>query len=253
MLVFGNWKMNTDHGSAVALARDLRAAFGAPPPKVGLAVFPPLPFIGSVVAALDGSPVGVGAQNCFWEERGAFTGEVSPAQVASVGATSVIVGHSERRHVLGDDDDAVKRKLQAALGAGLLAVLCVGETLEQRDDGTAEAVVTGQVDHAFGGLTSGELDRTVIAYEPVWAIGTGRTATPEQASEMHAVVRATIARRFGEDAARNAPILYGGSVNPENAPSLLQAEGVDGALVGGASLEAGKFAAIAQAASLAAG
>lgn len=248
MFVFGNWKMNLDAEGTRALASALRTSLRGRSKSVQVAVFPPFPFLALVAEELEGSGVVLGAQNCWHQERGAFTGEVSPSQLRSVGASWVLVGHSERRHVIGEDDDLIREKLRAALAAGLSVVLCVGETLAQRDAGSAETVVRSQVEHAFAGLTSADLQRTLIAYEPVWAIGTGRTATPDQAVAMHAVVREALATRFGEDAARGAAVLYGGSVNADSAPGLMSSDGISGALVGGASLEAQSFAAIVGAA-----
>ena len=189
----------------------------------------------------------MGAQDIYWEPQGAFTGEVSGAMIRDAGATHVIVGHSERRHVLGETDAVVARKLHAAIGAGLTALFCVGERLEDREAGSAKDYVKSQLDAGLEGFAKGDLAAIVIAYEPVWAIGTGKTATPDDAEEMHRFVRRDVASRFGEDAASKVIIVYGGSVKPDNASSLLEREEIDGALVGGASLEVESFVKIASA------
>ena len=229
--------MHGDLASARRLAGAVAKA-AAEAPGVRVAVFPPFVHLAAAAEALKGSRVALGAQDCFWEARGAFTGEVSPAQLADLGCRLVLVGHSERRHVLGETDAVVSLKLRAALAAGLEPVLGVGETLAQREAGLTEAVLKAQLGHALQGL---EAKALTLAYEPVWAIGTGRTASPEQAREAHAAIRAA------------APgwalaVLYGGSVKPENLRALLAGPGVDGALVGGASLDAGAFSEMIRAA-----
>ena len=199
----------------------------------------------TVADRLEGSNIGVAAQNCSTEvEEGAHTGEVLATMLADVGAKYVIVGHSERRQIYLETDTMVNRKCQAGLAAGLTVIMCVGESLEQREQGTAEAVVSGQLSGGLSGLTASDLDRIIIAYEPVWAIGTGRTATPEQAQEMHAFIRRVFADRYNDPAARSMRILYGGSVKPDNIAGLMAKPDIDGALVGGASLKAESFAQI---------
>ena len=199
----------------------------------------------TVADRLEGSNVHVAGQDCSTETKhGAHTGEVAADMLKDAGASHVIVGHSERRHIYGETDEMVQKKVQAALGAGLRVICCVGETLEQRDGGVAERVVKGQVEGGLRDLTASDLERIIIAYEPVWAIGTGRTATPEQAQEMHAFVRRVFADRFSQEAAGALRILYGGSVKPDNIAGLMKQADVDGALVGGASLEAETFARI---------
>lgn len=196
-----------------------------------------------VADRLEGSNIQIAAQNCSTEMgHGAHTGEVAADMLRDAGATVVIVGHSERRHLYGETDSFVQRKTQAALAAGLRVIMCVGETLEQREGGTAEQVVRGQLDGGLHGLTASDLERIMLAYEPVWAIGTGRTASPEQAQEMHAFVRRIFAERYSSAAAEGLRILYGGSVKPDNVAGLMAQPDVDGALVGGASLEADTFA-----------
>ncbi len=199
----------------------------------------------TVADRLEGSNIRVAGQDCSTESKhGAHTGEVAADMLRDAGATHVIVGHSERRQFYHESDDFVNRKALAALQAGLTVIVCVGETLEQRDGGAAESVVKGQVEGGLRDLTASDLERIIIAYEPVWAIGTGRTATPEQAQEMHAFVRRVFAGRFSQEAAAALRILYGGSVKPDNIAGLMKQPDVDGALVGGASLDAGSFAKI---------
>ena len=199
----------------------------------------------TVADRLEGSNVRVAGQDCAPElKHGAHTGEVAADMLRDAGASHVIVGHSERRQFYGETDSFVQRKTRAALDAGLTVIMCVGETLEQREGGIAERVVRGQLEGGLRDLTASDLDRIIIAYEPVWAIGTGRTATPEQAQEMHAFVRRVFAGRFSQEAAAALRILYGGSVKPDNIAGLMKQPDVDGALVGGASLEAESFARI---------
>jgi triosephosphate isomerase len=241
--IAGNWKMNLDRASAAGLLSALVAR--APhDPGFDVAVFPPFPYLQMAVAACAGSPVRVGAQNCHFEKKGAFTGEVSASMVRDVGASIVILGHSERRHVFGENDATIARKLPAALAAGLHAILCIGETLDERKAGRTNDVCLRQLTEGLSQVTAAQFDRITIAYEPVWAIGTGMNATPEQAGEVHSTVRNALAERHGRATADAMRILYGGSVTPENAASLLAVSGVDGALVGGASIDAAKFLAI---------
>ena len=201
--------------------------------------------IKTVADRLEGSNIKVAGQDCSTEiEHSAHTGEVAADMLLDAGATHVIVGHSERRQYYCETDDFVKRKVQAALVAGLSVIMCVGETLEQRDQNVAERVVNGQLSGGLSGLTGTDLQRIIIAYEPVWAIGTGRTATPEQAQEMHAFIRRVLREQHAEEAARGLRILYGGSVKPDNIASLMAQPDIDGALVGGASLKADSFAQI---------
>ena len=199
----------------------------------------------TVADRLEGSKIKVAGQNCSTEvEEGAHTGEVAAFMLRDVGAEYVIVGHSERRQLYFETDSMIKRKCQAAICSGMIAILCVGESLSQREQGIAENVVSGQISGGLSGLTASDLDRIIIAYEPVWAIGTGRTATPEQAQEMHAFIRRVFAERHSEPAAAAVRILYGGSVKPDNIAALMVQPDIDGALVGGASLEAESFARI---------
>jgi len=228
---------------AAAFAERLKEE--TPPAGCDLLIFPPFFAVPAVSEILKGTGVSVGAQDIFWEDEGAFTGEVSGKMIADAGASFVLVGHSERRHVIGESDEIVAKKFKAALKSGLKAVLCVGETLEERERGSAEATVRTQLDAGLSGISAGEMGNVVIAYEPVWAIGTGRTATPDDAEQMHVFIRRYVEEAFRSEAAGRLIIQYGGSVKPGNAKSLLQREHIDGALIGGASLEVDSFLAIA--------
>mgnify|MGYP005844924629 CR=1 FL=1 len=245
--VGGNWKMNTDRASGTALARAV-AEGSAACEGVEVALFPPFPYLGAIADTLRGSRVALGAQDLYHEKSGAFTGEVSAAMLLDCGASVVLTGHSERRHVIGESDDLVNRKTRAALDAGLTCVLCIGETLEQRERGETDAVNERQLRAGLAGIDADRATRLVIAYEPVWAIGTGRNATPADAQDAHARVRAVLASVFSPQAAAAMRIIYGGSLKPENAEALLAQPDVDGGLVGGASLSATDFCAIVRAA-----
>lgn len=245
-LIAGNWKMNMEFQSAVELAVTLAKRAGEAG-DVDLLVCPPSVYLKSVSDALGKSSVALGAQNMFYESAGAFTGEISAAMLLDVGATYVILGHSERRHVMGETDGDVNRKTHAALGAGLTPIVCVGELLEERQAGRTADVIRGQFEGSLGGLSADQIARCVIAYEPVWAIGTGQVATPEQAEEVHADLRRLLSERYNEQVAEGVRILYGGSMKPENAAELLAQPNVDGGLIGGASLKADDFLGIAKA------
>jgi len=245
--VAGNWKMNTTAASADALAVALVNKIGKED-RVEIAVCPPFPYLSLVGARLAGSKIALGAQNCHPDNRGAFTGEVSPTMLVDSGCKWVIVGHSERRHLLGESDDFIRRKLVGALSAHLHVILCVGETLDQRRSNQTETIIETQLIGSLEQLEGQQFQRVVIAYEPVWAIGTGQNATPDQAEKVHQFIRGWLDGQFGAAAAAGTRILYGGSVNAANASSLLQQPNVDGALVGGASLTADDFAAIVHAA-----
>ena len=251
-IIAGNWKMNMAAAQeAVALVAQLRASVNGMP--VDVVVCPPFPWLASVAQSLSNSSIALGAQDLFWEPQGAFTGEVSPTMLAGVGCRYVIVGHSERRQLFGETDANVNKKLQAALRYGLTPIVCVGETLAQRERNETAAVVREQVRDGLASLSEQDLGKIVLAYEPVWAIGTGRTATPEQAQEVHALIRRLVQERWGGAAAQGIRVQYGGSVTAANALELLRQPDVDGALVGGASLKADAFAAIIQAAAQAKG
>ena len=247
MLMAGNWKMHKLAGEAGALANDLKAALADIDEPVGVLLCPPSTALAAVGAALEGSKIRLGAQNTHWEDEGAFTGEVSAAMLKDIGCSDVIIGHSERRHIFGETDEEVNRKVYAAIDAGLAPIVCVGETEKQREDEETEAVVSRQVKRGLEGLSPERMADVVIAYEPVWAIGTGKTATPKQAQDAHAFIRGIVARQFGEPTASALLILYGGSVKPGNALELMSQEDINGALVGGASLDADSFAKIVRA------
>jgi triosephosphate isomerase len=245
-VVAGNWKMNKTNPEAVALARELVAELGVAPP-CEVVLCPPFTALTDVSLLLGGTLLRLGAQNLHTEEKGAFTGEVSGAMLRSTGCTHVIVGHSERRRLFGEPDELVAAKTRAALAAGLVPIVCVGETLEEREKNETAAVVERQLAASVLPLPPDAISHLLLAYEPVWAIGTGRTATPAQAQEVHALLRARLGERFGESG-RRVRILYGGSCTAENGGDLLAQDDVDGALVGGASLVASGFAKIARAA-----
>lgn len=246
--VAGNWKMNLDGRQAVELAHALRTEFGSMQDAVRLAVFPPFVYLKAVADVLAGSVIGVGAQNMCAEPQGAFTGEVAGSMLLDVGCRYVILGHSERRHVMGESDQVINAKMQRALEVGLEPILCVGETLEQHEAGRTEAVVAGQLRDGLQDVSTEQMAQITIAYEPVWAIGTGRTATPEQAEEVHNVLRRLLGQGYGAEVAQATIIQYGGSVKPGNAEALMAMPDVDGALVGGASLKADSFGGIIRAA-----
>ena len=241
-LIAGNWKMNGTAAESETLARGIRQGLeGRPPEGVEVLVCPPYLVLARVRAILEGSAVRLGAQDVHWEPKGAYTGEISPPMLVETGCTHVIVGHSERRHIMGESNEQVNRKLKAALAHGLTPIVCVGELLEERTAGDTRRVVERQVQKAFEGVPPEAATRAVLAYEPVWAIGTGRTATPHQAQETHHFLRNTMGRISGTDAGERIRILYGGSVKPENIRELMEQTDVDGALVGGASLDAASF------------
>jgi triosephosphate isomerase len=243
-VIAGNWKMYKLLGEAVDTALALKPLV-ANANHCEVVIAPVFTALKTVADRLEGSNIGVAAQNCSTEPaEGAHTGEVMATMLRDVGAKYVIVGHSERRQIYGETDAMVNKKCQAGLAANLSVILCVGETLEQRDQGTAEAVVGNQLSAGLTGLTASDLDRIIVAYEPVWAIGTGRTATPEQAQEMHAFIRRVFADRHSDQTANAMRILYGGSVKPDNIAGLMSQPDIDGALVGGASLQAESFAKI---------
>lgn len=249
MLVAGNWKMNTDLAEAVRLASEVaRATDGAD--GVVVAICPPFVSLEAAAEIIRDTPVRLGAQHMHAEESGAFTGEVSAPMLASVGCDYVILGHSERRQLFGETDEGVNRKVKAAIRHGLVPIVCVGETLDQREAGDEEAVVGRQLTAALDGVRIDEASDLVVAYEPVWAIGTGRTASPEQAQAMHRFIRERLGTALGATG-EEVEILYGGSVKPDNAAELFAQPDIDGGLIGGASLDAASFARIVEAASAA--
>jgi len=245
--VAGNWKMNLNGAGAEALALEVVRRIGQEA-RVDVVVCPPFPYLIRVNAVLQGSRIALGAQNVHPEQKGAFTGEVSPPMLSDCGCTWVLVGHSERRHLIGEADDFIHRKVVGALAGGLHVVLCVGETLLQRQEHQTESVVETQLSNGLGRLSTDQLKNVLVAYEPVWAIGTGLTATPDQAERVHEFIRDWLDGYFGPEPARTTRILYGGSVDPQKAPGLMAQPNIDGLLVGGASLKPDDFAAIVGAA-----
>ena len=248
--IVGNWKMHTTAADATRLAKAIVDGIGIMRGKdcVSVAVCPPFPYLALVGEILKATCIALGAQNLYPEEDGAFTGEVSPTMLLDLGCKYVILGHSERRRILGESDVFINQKVQVAVTAGLNVILCVGETLDQRKAEQTEAVLDRQLTQGLVDVLSGDLSRMTIAYEPLWAIGNlGHHATPQQAQDSHALIRRCFSRIYGEKSAQAVVIQYGGSVKPENAASMLTPRGVDGALIGGASLHADQFLAIVRA------
>jgi triosephosphate isomerase len=240
--------MNTDGHSGVKLAQDIISGCSdIAGNKVDVAVCPPFVYLQQVGKALSASRVALGAQDIYFEQKGAFTGEISPAMLKDVGCTYVLCGHSERRHVIGETDELINKKVHAAILGGLLPILCVGELLEERKQNKITEVITRQMKKGLAGLTPEKVSAVTIAYEPVWAIGTGLTATPQQAQEVHALIRELMAQIYNKKIASEARIQYGGSVKADNAGELMGQEDVDGLLVGGASLKADDFVTIIKA------
>jgi triosephosphate isomerase len=240
-LIAGNWKMFKTVSEAVAFVTELRELVKGVS-GVDIVVAPAFTALHAAAGSARGTNIGVAAQDLYWEREGAFTGEVSPAMVKEAGAAYAIVGHSERRRLFGETDAIVSRKALAAIGAGLTPIVCIGETLEERERGEMPAVLDRQIKDGLDQLTAAQIGASVVAYEPVWAIGTGRTATAAQAGEAHAHIRKRLRQWFGGDAADACRLLYGGSVKPDNIRELIAEEDVDGALIGGASLDVRSFA-----------
>jgi len=246
--VAGNWKMNTDSHSSVTLAQEVgRGALDIAGQSVDVAVCPPFVYLQSVAEALSSWSVAVCAQDIYYEQKGAFTGEISPSMLKDIGCTYTLCGHSERRHVIGETDEIVNKKVTAAINGGILPIFCVGELLEERKGNKTTEVVTRQVKKGLAGLAAAKALAVTVAYEPVWAIGTGLTATPQQAQEVHALIRKLLGEMYDAKLAQEIRILYGGSVKPDNSAELMANEDVDGLLVGGASLKAADFLAIIKA------
>lgn len=245
--IAGNWKMNLTRQQSLALAHGIADKIGATS-EVEVAVCPPSVYLESVSSAVSGSAVGLGAQNMYHEPSGAFTGEVSAAMLVDIGCRYVILGHSERRNILGETSEMVNQKAVAALEAKLTPIVCVGELLEQREAGQTMDVIQQQFDGSFQGFSEQDMGKMVIAYEPVWAIGTGKVATPAQAEEVHLELRRMLEKRYNTSLAESVRIQYGGSVKPDNAAELLAQPNIDGALVGGAALKAEAFLGIVAAA-----
>ena len=240
-IVAGNWKMNTTLQEGVALAKDVNAALATITPKCDVIIATPFIHLASVVAAVDSSKLGVGAENCADKESGAYTGEVSAKMVASTGAKYVILGHSERRAYYHETPEILKEKTVLALANGLTPIFCIGEVLEEREAGKHFEVVKAQIEQSLFDLSAEDFGKIILAYEPVWAIGTGKTASADQAQEIHAFIRETIAAKYGKEVADNTSILYGGSCKPSNAKELFAKPDVDGGLIGGAALDATSF------------
>ncbi len=241
--IAGNWKMNKTVEEALDLVRRLKASL-SDTEGVEVAVAPPFTALYAVSEELKDSSLRLAAQNLFYEEKGAFTGEISPPMLREVGCHFVIIGHSERRQYFGETDETVNRRIKAALGQSLKPIFCIGETLKEREEGRAYAVIERQMESGLRGIGGGEMKHFVIAYEPVWAIGTGKTATPQQAEEVHGFIRERLERLYSQEIAGRIRIQYGGSVTPENVKGLMSQENIDGALVGGASLRSETFSKI---------
>jgi triosephosphate isomerase len=245
-LVVGNWKMNMNLDETTVLINELKKNLENEIPDIGIVICPPFPSLAVAHSLLKESRIGLGAQDLSQHTNGAYTGEISGAMLRSAGCRYVIVGHSERRQYFNEGDALVNAKIITALKEGLIPIVCVGETLKERAAGNTNTVVTAQVEGAFQDLIANDVQKTIIAYEPVWAIGTGKTATPEQANEVHKLIREIIRKKYSKPLADGLIILYGGSVNAHNASSLFSQTDIDGGLVGGASLKSDTFTAIAQ-------
>jgi len=239
-IIAGNWKLNKTRGEAEALAKDIIAGI-QDVTDVEVVLCPVYTALETVARTITNTPVKLGAQDVYWEESGAFTGEVSSSLLKDIGCSFVIIGHSERRQYFGETNETVNKKVKAALAAGLTPIMCVGETLSEREAGKVEAVIGDHIRNGLVGLDPEEIGKVVIAYEPVWAIGTGKTATPEQAQEVHQLIRKLLTDIAGEKIADSVRIQYGGSVKPDNVKALMTKPDIDGALVGGASLKAESF------------
>lgn len=240
-IVAGNWKMNTTLSEGVQLAKEVNEAVKNTAHKCDVVICVPFTHLASVAGIIDENVLGLGAENCADHTKGAYTGEVSAPMVASTGAGYVILGHSERRQYYGETSETLKTKAQLALENNLTPIFCVGEVLAQREDGSYLNVVKTQIEEALFALSAEDFGKIILAYEPVWAIGTGKTATDDQAQEMHAFIRKTVADKYGREVAENTSILYGGSCKPSNAKALFAKPDVDGGLIGGASLKAEDF------------
>jgi triosephosphate isomerase len=245
VLIAGNWKMFKGPDETVSFCAALSARL-ADLEGVDAAVCPPYTSLEEAVRLLDGTPIAVYAQNAHWEREGPFTGEVSPAVLAEVGVDGALIGHSERRQLFGESDETVAKRIGGVLAAELRVIACVGETEQEREDGLTEAVLARQADAVIGAVSQDDAERLIVAYEPVWAIGTGKNATPKQAQEAHAFLRGLLVDRYDRATAAAVSLLYGGSVKPDNAEKLLSQPDVDGALVGGASLDLESFSAICE-------
>ena len=246
-IVAGNWKMNTTVPEGVALAKEVNEALAAATPKCDVVICVPFTHLCPVAAVIDQTRLGLGAESCADHKSGAYTGEVSAPMVASTTAKYVILGHSERRQYYGETAETLREKVALALENGLTPIFCIGEVLSEREDGTFNEVVRRQVEEGLFNLSAEDFGKIVLAYEPVWAIGTGKTATPEQAEDMHAWIRSVIAGKYGAEVAENTSILYGGSCKPSNAAELFAKPDIDGGLIGGAALKCADFMGIVNA------
>lgn len=246
-IVAGNWKMNTTVPEGVALAKEVYEALKATKANCDVIICTPFTHLCPMAAVIDQNVLGLGAENCADHKSGAYTGEVSAPMVASTGAKYVILGHSERRQYYGETAETLREKVALALENGLTPIFCIGEVLEQRDNGTYNEVVAKQVEEGLFNLSAEDFGKVILAYEPVWAIGTGKTATADQAEDMHAHIRATVAAKYGKEVAENTSILYGGSCKPSNAAELFAKPDVDGGLIGGAALKCVDFMGIVKA------
>jgi len=249
-IIAGNWKMNVKPSETAALVAAVAEATKEFAGKVDIVCCTPAIDVPAAVAAAAGTQVEIGSENCHWEDHGAFTGEISTGMLLDAGAKYVIVGHSERRQYFGETDETVNKRARAAIAAGLTAIVCIGETLEEREAGKLNEVIERQMKVGLKDVTAADCAKLVIAYEPVWAIGTGKTATPDQAQEVHALIRATLAGLVGAETAETVRIQYGGSMKPSNAAELLAKKDIDGGLIGGAALKAADFAGIITAAAV---
>lgn len=240
-IVAGNWKMNTTLNEGIGLAKDVNEALKGVEPKCEVIICVPFTHLASVNGVINQEKLGLGAENCADHKSGAYTGEVSAAMVASTGAKYVILGHSERRQYYGETSETLRSKVALAFENGLTPIFCIGEVLAERENGTHFDVVKAQIEEGLFNLSAEDFGKVILAYEPVWAIGTGKTATDDQAEEMHAFIRNVIAEKYGKDVAENTSILYGGSCKPTNAEALFAKPNVDGGLIGGAALDAQSF------------
>lgn len=240
-IIAGNWKMHKDLNESQNLISRLSNGLVKEEFKCDVIICPPFTSLGEAGSLIKNTKIKLGAQNMHFEDKGAFTGEISAAMLKSVGCEFVILGHSERRAIFGETDEIINKKIKKALGAGLKPIFCIGETLQERESGIMKEVIKRQVTEGLQQVSKSEMEKIIVAYEPVWAIGTGVTATPEQAQEVHVFVRGLVSEIFGSDTAENLIIQYGGSVKPDNANELLSQNDIDGALVGGACLEADSF------------
>ena len=241
MIVAGNWKMNNDLSDSVNLISEIKNLLSGKELKAEVIICPPFISLETASALIKGTKIKLGAQNMSFEENGAFTGEISASMLKSVGCDYVILGHSERRAIFGETDEIINKKMKKAISSSLTPIFCIGETLEQREEGITNKIIEGQIRNGLTGISENEMKNVIIAYEPVWAIGTGKTASPDQAQEVHEFIRSLITEIYSSNLADNLTIQYGGSVKPDNAETLLSQKDIDGALVGGACLKADSF------------